>query len=93
MNTDKQKISILEIGKWYTYNGDPSSSTSSHKAGIDIMVVSQNQINNTSLVRVRPWGIKLSGSTFNLSQQTLILVKLLKLLTTLEKRQLMISFI
>ena len=61
----------MDIGKWYSYTGTPSSSTSSHKAGIDIMVVSQNQINNTSLVRVRPWGIKLSGSTFNLSQQTL----------------------
>lgn len=71
MNTDKQKISILDIGKWYSYTGTPSSSTSSHKAGIDVMVVSQNQINNTSLVRVRPWGIKLSGSTYNLSQQTL----------------------
>lgn len=61
----------MDIGKWYTYNGKPSSSTSSHKAGIDVMVVSQNQINNTSLVRVRPWGVKLSGSTYNLSQQTL----------------------
>ncbi len=61
----------MDIGKWYTYNGKPSSSTSSHKAGIDVMVVSQNQINNTSLVRVRPWGVKLSSSTYNLSQQTL----------------------
>lgn len=61
----------MNIGQWYSYNGTPSSSTSSHKAGIDVMVVSQNQINNTSLVRVRPWGIKLSGSTYNLSQQTL----------------------
>ena len=61
----------MDIGKWYSYDGEPSSSTTSHEAGIDLMVVSQNQINNTSLVRVRPWGIKLSGSTYNLSQQNL----------------------
>lgn len=61
----------MNIGKWYTYDGTPESSTTSHEAGIDVMVVSQNEINNTSLVRVRPWGVKLSGSTYNLSQQTL----------------------
>ena len=61
----------MNIGKWYTYDGTPESSTTSHEAGIDVMVVSQNEINNTSLVRVRPWGVKFSGSTYNLSQQTL----------------------
>lgn len=61
----------MNIGKWYTYDGTPESSTTSHESGIDVMVVSQNEINNTSLVRIRPWGIKLSGSTYNLSQQTL----------------------
>ena len=54
----------MNIGQWYTYNGTPSGSTSTHKAGIDVMVVSQNEINNTSLVRVRPWIMKLSGSGF-----------------------------
>ena len=61
----------MNIGQWYTYDGTPESSTTSHEAGIDVMVVSQNEINNTSLVRVRPWGVKFSGSTYNLSQQTL----------------------
>lgn len=54
----------MNIGQWYTYNGTPASSTKTHKAGIDVMVVSQNQINNTSLVRIRPWIMKLSGSGF-----------------------------
>lgn len=72
MNTDKQKISILDIGKWYSYTGTPTSSTSTQSAGIDVMVVSQNEINNTSLVRIRPWAIKTSGSGgWNTSQQTL----------------------
>lgn len=61
----------MNIGQWYTYDGTPESSTTSHEAGIDVMVVSQNQINNTSLVRIRPWGLKLSGSTYNLNNQTL----------------------
>ena len=62
----------MDIGKWYTYNGTPASSTSTHRAGIDIMVVSQNQINNTSLVRIRPWIMKLSGSGFwNYNSQTM----------------------
>lgn len=61
----------MNIGQWYTYDGTPESSTTSHEAGIDVMVVSQNQINSTSLVRIRPWGIKYSGSTFNLNNQTL----------------------
>lgn len=61
----------MNIGQWYTYDGTPESSTTSHEAGIDVMVVNQNQINNTSLVRIRPWGLKLSGSTFNLNNQTL----------------------
>lgn len=54
----------MNIGQWYSYNGTPTSSTTSHKAGIDVMVVSQNEINRTSLVRVRPWIMKLSGSGF-----------------------------
>lgn len=54
----------MNIGQWYTYNGTPSSSTSTHRAGIDVMLVSQNEINNTSLVRIRPWIMKLSGSGF-----------------------------
>ena len=54
----------MNIGQWYSYNGTPASSTSTHKAGIDVMVVSQNKINNTSLVRIRPWIMKLSGSGF-----------------------------
>ena len=54
----------MNIGQWYTYNGTPASSTSTHKAGIDVMVVSQNEINRTSLVRIRPWIMKLSGSGF-----------------------------
>lgn len=62
----------MNIGQWYTYDGTPESSTTSHEAGIDVMVVSQNQINNASLVRIRPWGLKLSGSTYNLNNQTLI---------------------
>ena len=62
----------MDIGKWYSYNGTPASSTSTHKAGIDVMVVSQNQINNTSLVRIRPWIMKLSGSGFwNYTNQTM----------------------
>lgn len=62
----------MNIGQWYTYNGTPASSTSTHKAGIDVMVVSQNQINNTSLVRIRPWIMKLSGSGFwNYNSQTM----------------------
>ena len=61
----------MNIGEWYSYTGTPETSTFSHEAGIDVMVVSQNQINNTSLIRIRPWGIKLSGSTYNLNQQTL----------------------
>lgn len=62
----------MDIGKWYSYNGTPASSTSTHKAGIDVMVVSQNQINNTSLVRIRPWIMKLSGSGFwNFSSKTM----------------------
>ena len=54
----------MNIGQWYTYNGTPASSTSTHKAGIDVMVVSQNEINPTSFVRIRPWILKLSGSGF-----------------------------
>lgn len=62
----------MDIGKWYSYNGTPASSTSTHKAGIDVMVVSQNQINNTSLVRIRPWIMKLSGTGFwNYNSQTM----------------------
>ena len=62
----------MDIAKWYSYTGTPTSSTSTQSAGIDVMVVSQNQINNTSLVRVRPWAIKTSGSGgWNTSQQTL----------------------
>lgn len=62
----------MDIGKWYSYTGTPTSSTSTQSAGIDVMVVSQNQINNTSLVRIRPWAIKTSGSGgWNTSQQTL----------------------
>ena len=61
----------MNIGEWYSYTGTPETSTFSHEAGIDVMVVSQNQINNTSLIRIRPWGIKYSGSTFNLNNQTL----------------------
>ena len=62
----------MNIGQWYSYTGTPTSSTSSQSAGIDVMVVSQNQINNTSLVRIRPWAIKTSGSGgWNTSQQTL----------------------
>lgn len=62
----------MDIGKWYSYTGTPTSSTSRQSAGIDVMVVSQNQINNTSLVRIRPWAIKTSGSGgWNTSQQTL----------------------
>ena len=62
----------MNIGEWYSYTGTPETSTFSHEAGIDVMVVSQNQINNTSLIRIRPWGLKLSGSTYNLNNQTLI---------------------
>lgn len=62
----------MNIGQWYEYIGTPASSTSTHKAGIDVMVVSQNQINNTSLVRIRPWIMKLSGTGFwNLTDQTM----------------------
>ena len=62
----------MNIGQWYTYNGTPASSTSTHKAGIDVMVVSQNEINRTSLVRIRPWIMKLSGSGFwNYTNQTM----------------------
>ena len=62
----------MNIGQWYSYNGTPASSTSTHRAGIDVMVVSQNQINNTSLVRIRPWIMKLSGSGFwNTNDQTM----------------------
>lgn len=62
----------MNIGQWYSYNGTPASSTSTHRAGIDVMVVSQNQINNTSLVRIRPWIMKLSGSGFwNYTNQTM----------------------
>ena len=62
----------MNIGKWYTYNGTPASSTKTHKAGIDVMVVSQNQINNTSLVRIRPWIMKLSSTGFwNYNSQTM----------------------
>ena len=62
----------MNIGQWYTYNGTPASSTSTHRAGIDVMVVSQNEINNTSLVRIRPWIMKLSGTGFwNYNSQTM----------------------
>ena len=62
----------MNIGQWYTYNGTPASSTSTHKAGIDVMVVSQNEINRTSLVRIRPWIMKLSGTGFwNYNTQTM----------------------
>lgn len=62
----------MDIGKWYSYTGTPTSSTTTQSAGIDVMVVSQNQINNTSLVRIRPWAIKTSGGGgWNTSQQTL----------------------
>ena len=62
----------MNIGQWYSYNGTPASSTKTHKAGIDVMVVSQNKINNTSLVRIRPWIMKLSGSGFwNYNSQTM----------------------
>lgn len=62
----------MDIGKWYSYTGTPTSSTTTQSAGIDVMVVSQNEINNTSLVRIRPWAIKTSGSGgWNTSQQTL----------------------
>lgn len=62
----------MNIGEWYTYNGTPASTTSTHRAGIDIMVVSQDEINNTSLVRIRPWIMKRSGSGFwNYNSQTM----------------------
>lgn len=62
----------MNIGQWYSYNGTPASSTTTHRAGIDVMVVSQNEINNTSLVRIRPWIMKLSGSGFwNYNSQTM----------------------
>lgn len=62
----------MNIGQWYEYIGTPASSTSTHRAGIDVMVVSQNEINNTSLVRIRPWIMKLSGSGFwNYTNQTM----------------------
>ena len=54
----------MNIGQWYEYIGTPASTTSTHRAGIDVMVVSQNQINNTSLFRIRPWIMKRSGSGF-----------------------------
>lgn len=62
----------MNIGEWYTYNGIPASTTSTHMAGIDIMVVSQDEISNTSLLRIRPWIMKLSGSGFwNFNSQTM----------------------
>ncbi len=62
----------MNIGEWYTYNGTPASTTSTHRAGIDIMVVSQDEISNTSLVRIRPWIMKRSGSGFwNYNSQTM----------------------
>ena len=62
----------MNIGQWYEYIGTPASTTSTHRAGIDIMVVSQDEISNTSLVRIRPWIMKLSGSGFwNFNSQTM----------------------
>ena len=62
----------MNIGEWYTYNGIPASTTSTHMAGIDIMVVSQDEISNTSLLRIRPWIMKRSGSGFwNYNSQTM----------------------
>ena len=54
----------MNIGQWYEYIGTPASTTSTHRAGIDVMVVSQDEISNTSLVRIRPWIMKRSGSGF-----------------------------
>lgn len=63
----------MDIGKWYSYTGTPSASTTTQQAGVDVMVVSQNQINNTSLVRIRPWIKRTTTGTgaFNLSSKTM----------------------
>ena len=63
----------MNIGQWYSYTGTPSGSTSTQSAGVDVMVVSQNQINNTSLVRIRPWIKRTTTGTgaYNLSNKTM----------------------
>lgn len=63
----------MDIGKWYSYTGTPSGSTTTQQAGVDVMVVSQNQINNTSLVRIRPWIKRTTTGTgaYNLSSKTM----------------------
>ena len=63
----------MNIGQWYSYTGTPSGSTSTQQAGLDVMVVSQNQINNTSLVRIRPWIKRTTTGTgaYNLSNKTM----------------------
>ena len=65
----------MNIGQWYSYTGTPSASTTTQQAGIDVMVVSQNQINNTSLVRIRPWIKRTTTGTgaYNLSNKTMII--------------------
>lgn len=63
----------MNIGQWYSYTGTPSGSTTTQQAGVDVMVVSQNQINNTSLVRIRPWIKRTTTGTgaYNLSSKTM----------------------
>lgn len=62
----------LVIGQWYEYTGTPSSSTTTNAGGVDVMLVSQNSTTGTSLVRVRPWAKKLSGTgIYKLDAQTM----------------------
>jgi len=61
----------LEIGKWYELVGTPTSSTSTQTGGVDVMLVSQDTTNNTSLIRIKPWAKKMAGTgAYNLNAQT-----------------------
>lgn len=62
----------LVVGQWYEYVGTPSASTSTNKGGVDVMVVSQNPTTNTSLLRIKPWAMKCSGTgNWKLDAQTM----------------------
>ncbi len=52
----------LTVGNWIEIVGTPVSSTTTNKAGLNVLLVSQDVINNTSLVRVIPWIMKTGGS-------------------------------
>ena len=77
---------MLEIGVWYEYIGTPSAATTTNAGGIDLMIVSQDTVNNTSLIRIRPWIKKISGTgNYNLNSKTMTVKVGTETLTTVTK--------